>query len=92
MLSILYSLYNCAMEKVSQDFLSQDELHNYQSAICHEKALKQDLEQLLEGESLRLFRLYIDNRDDEGAFASISAFRKGLTMGLKLGALSASEF
>lgn len=83
---ILTSLYNCAMESRSKHFLTGNELRDYKSALRSEEKLKGELEQILEGEPLRLFELYADNKDDEGGISNISSFRKGLAMGLKLGA------
>lgn len=89
--SILTSLYSCAMEKRGRNYLSQDELRDYHSALQSEEKIEEQLEQRLKGEDLRLFQLYIDNRDDAEGIGGISAFRKGLAVGLKLGAFAASE-
>lgn len=91
MKNILDHLYMCALENREQCHLTPDELRNYQNALQSEEKLETQLEQLLEDEPLRLFRLYIDNRDDEGGISNISAFRKGLVMGLKLGVFATSE-
>lgn len=90
--SILQSLYNTAMENRSQSYLTQDELRDYQSALKSEEKLEKQLEDLLKDEPLRLFRLYADNRDDEGDISSISAFRKGLAIGLKLNFFAMSGY
>lgn len=88
---ILESLYNCGMENRSQHYLTRDELRDYQSAMRSEEKLEVQLEDLLKDEPLRLFKLYVDNKDDEGGISNISAFRKGLAIGLKLGAFAMSE-
>ena len=46
---------------------------------------------LLEGEALKLFDLYVENRDDEAHYEDLSTFRVGLAIGLKLGAFGLSE-
>lgn len=89
--SILSSLYNTVMESRSQTYLFQDELRDYQSALRSEEKLREELEHLLKDEPLRLFELYADNKDDEGGISNISAFRKGLAVGLRLGAFGLLE-
>lgn len=84
--NILSSLYNCAMESRSEYFLMHDELRDYKNALRSSEELEEQLEELLKEEPLRLFKLYIGSRNDEGSISSISAFRRGLAMGLKLGA------
>lgn len=86
--SFLSSLYNYAMEDTDQRFLTRDELRDYGSARQSEEKLEKQLEELLKDESLRLFELYIDTRDDDGGISSISAFCRGLVIGLKLGAFA----
>lgn len=84
---ILSSLYNCAMEHQPMQYLTRDELRDYNSALH----LEEQLEALLKEEPLRLFGLYVSQRDDEGGLVSISSFRAGLSMGLKLGAFCILE-
>ena len=90
--NILSSLYNCAMENSSEHFLTRDELRHYKSALQSSEELEEQLENFLKDEPLRLFKLYTDNRDDEGGISNISAFRMGLAMGLKLGLFAMSEY
>ena len=45
----------------------------------------------MEGESLRLFKLYAENRDEEENYEDLSTFRAGLAIGLKLGVFAMSE-
>lgn len=90
MKSILQILYSTAMEKRDQDYLTMDEFRDFQCALRREEELERELEQLLQDESLRLFKLYVDKKDDESGIASISAFRRGLAMGLKLSAFAMS--
>lgn len=89
--AILSSLYNCAMESRSEHFLTGDELRDYKNALRSSEGLEEQLEELLRDEPLRLFKLYADNKDDVGGISSVSAFRKGLAMGLKLGAFAMLE-
>ena len=89
--SILQSLYTTAMENRSQSYLTQDELRDYQSVLKSEEKLEKQLEELLKDEPLRLFKLYIDNRDDDGGISSVSSFRKGLAVGLRPGAFGLLE-
>lgn len=86
--SILSSLYNYAMEDTDQRFLTQDELRDYGSARRSEEKQRGRLEEVLEVEPLRLFELYADNSEEVRYYANISAFRKGLAIGLKLGAFA----
>lgn len=88
---ILESLYLYAMESGKNRYLDRDELRDYRSAVCAMERLSDQLEHLLEGESLRLFKLYAENCDEERRYDDLSTFRKGLAIGLKLGALSVSE-
>ena len=82
---ILSSLYNCAMEHQPMQYLTRDELWDYKSSLQSEEQLEGQLEAILKEESLRLFELYVNQRDDEGGLANIFSFRAGLAMGLKLG-------
>lgn len=91
MTSILDYLFMCAMENQKQ-YLDSSELRDYRDASRAQSELKEQLEQLLEGEALHLFKLYTENRDDESNFDEYSSFRRGLSMGLKLGAFYSSEY
>lgn len=84
--NILSSLYNCAIEGTDQQFLTRDEFRDYRSARQSKEKQYGRLEEVLEGEPLRLFKLYADNSEEAQYHANVSAFRKGLAMGLKLGA------
>lgn len=75
-----------------KSYFDKDELRDYRAAFRAEEKLKEQLEQLLEGESLRLFNLYTQNRDEEDYWNEVSLFRSGLSMGLKLGAFYTSEY
>ena len=74
------------MEKRELHYLTQDEFRDYESALQSEEKLEIQLEQLLKDEPLRLFKLYQDKSDNESGISNISAFRRGLAIGLKLGA------
>lgn len=88
---ILSSLYNCAMEHQPMQYLTRDELRDYNNALHLEEQLEGQLEALLKEEPLRLFGLYVNQRNDEGGIVSISSFRAGLSMGLKLGTFTMLE-
>lgn len=90
--NILSSLYNCAIEGTDQQFLTQDEFRDYRSALRSSKKLEGQLEELLKGEPLRIFKLYVDNSEEAQYHANVSAFRKGLAMGLKLGVFAMSKY
>jgi len=81
-----------AIESRGKHYLAHDELRDYRAAARSIEKLENQLEQLLEGESLRLFNLYVENRNEEGHWEDISSFRRGLAMGLKLGSFAASEY
>ena len=89
--SILEHLFMCAMEN-KKTYLNQDELRDYHATLHADEKLKEELEQLLEGESLRLFKLFAENRDEEENWNETSAFRVGLSMGLKLTFFATSEY
>lgn len=89
---ILEILYSCAMENRCKRYLTQDEERDYYDSLSHKEKLENQLNKLLEGELLRQFKLFADNCDDAHYIESISAFRKGLAMGLKLNAFSCSEY
>lgn len=91
MTSILEHLFMCAMEDQKR-YLDGPELRDYRAASRAQSELKEKLEQLLDGEALRLFKLYTENRNEESNFDEYSSFRKGLSMGLKLGAFYSSEY
>lgn len=84
--SILESLYNCAMENRYKRYLTHDEQQNYYSSLSAKEAQECQLEKLLEGSLLKEFKLYVDNSEEAHWIDTISAFRKGLSMGLRLGA------
>ena len=88
---ILEHLFRCAMED-QKSYLVKSELRDYHAASRAEEELKKQLEQLSEGESLRLFKLYVKNRDEIENWNEASAFRVGLSMGLKLASFAASEY
>ena len=89
--SILDRLYGYSMESRELHYLTQHQLQDYENALRSEEKLEMQLEELLTGEPLRLFKLYADHRDDEGGISNISAFRRGLVIGLKLGAFALPE-
>lgn len=88
---ILSSLYNCATESRSEHFLAPDDLRDYKSALRSLEKLEGQLEEILKDEPLRLFKLYVDNSEEAQYHANVSAFRKGLAMGLKLGVFAMSK-
>lgn len=90
--SFFESLYLYAMESGKNCCFDRDELRDYRSAVRAAEKLSGQLERLLEGESLRLFKLYAETCDDERYYDDLSTFRKGLAIGLKLGAFAMSEW
>ncbi len=88
---ILEHLFRCAMED-QKSYLDRDELRDYRAAAHWAENQKQQLEQLLEGEPLRLFALFAENRDEETNWNEVSSFRKGFAMGLKIGAFHFSPY
>ena len=89
--SILEYLFMCATEN-QKTYLNRDELRDYHATIRADEELKEELEQLLEGESLRLFKRFAENRNEEEYLNETSAFREGLSMGLKLAFFATSEY
>ena len=89
--SILKHLFRCAMEDQKQ-YLNQQESRNYHDANRAKEKRKEQLEELLEGEALRLFEQFVESFEDESNLTEISYFRTGLAMGLKLGAFCISEY
>ena len=89
--SILNILYSHAMEDPSQYYLTHDQLRDYRKSLTLEEELETQLEQLLKDEPLRLFKQYMDHCDNEGGLSNISAFYKGLAMGMKLGFFAMSD-
>ena len=89
---ILSCLYNCAIKNEAQHYLTQSDFRDYNSALRYRGETEEKLKQLLEGEPLRLFKLYQDNDQEAEYLENISIFRKGLAMGLKLGAFCISEY
>ena len=87
----LESLFRCSMER-QKSYLGRDELRDYRAAAYEEERLKGQLERLLEDDLLKEFKLYIDNSEEAHWIDSISAFRRGLAIGLQLGAFSMSEY
>lgn len=90
--SILESLYNCAMENRHKCYLSRDEERDYHSSLLAGEKREEQLAQILDGESLHLFKLYVDNSEESNYLQSLSSFRKGLAIGLKLGAFAMSDY
>lgn len=88
---ILNHLFLCAMED-QKNYLDRDEYRDYRTAMRAEEQLKDQLEQLLEGEPLRLFKQFMKNREEGESWSEASFFRIGLSMGLKLGAFYTSEY
>lgn len=84
-------LYMYAMENGKTRFLTSEEYGDYRDAVSSMEKSKEQLEQLLEEESLRLFKLYTKSRDKENDCDDLSTFRMGLSMGLKLGAYCLME-
>ena len=89
--SILDYLYLCAMESHKSRYLTQEETRDYRAAARYMEIEHDKLVDLLEGEALKLFDLYVENRDDEAHYEDLSTFRVGLAIGLKLGAFGLSE-
>lgn len=89
--NILSSLYNCAIKNETQHYLTHSDFMDYNSAVRYKGEAEEKLNQLLEGELLRLFKLYQDNEQEAECLENISMFRKGLAIGLKLGAFCASD-
>lgn len=84
--NILSSLYNCAMSTGPDACLIGDDIQNLRSAVRGKEALEQQLKELLEESQLTLLERYINESSDAAGWEYIAAFRKGLAMGLKLGA------
>lgn len=89
---ILSCLYNCAIKNEAQHYLTHSDLMDYNHAVQYKEETEQELERALDGELLRLFKLYRDNEQEAECLENISIFRKGLAMGLKLGAFYTSEY
>lgn len=89
--SILASLYNCAMSSRGESFLIGDDVLNYHSALRGKEKLEKQLQEQLNDEQLKQLQRYIDRYEDAAGWEHISAFRKGLAVGLKLGAFCVLE-
>lgn len=89
--NILSSLYNCAMSTGADSYLIGDDIQNLHSATRAKEKLEQELQEFLEGEQLARLEHYIDQSSDANQWEHISAFRKGLAVGLKLGAFCILE-
>lgn len=84
--NILASLYNCAMSTGPDAYLMKDDIQNLHGAIRGKENLGQQLQELLDEKQLALLERYLDQSSDVSDWEYIAVFRKGLTMGLKLGA------
>lgn len=88
--TILSALYNCAMEHQPMQYLTRDELRDFKNALQSEEQLEEQLKALLKENPLHLFDRYVSQKDNEGGLSSISSFRAGLAIGLKLGTFAYS--
>ena len=83
---ILASLYNCAMSSRAESYLIGEDIQNLRSAIRGKENRQLKLQELLDENQLTLLERYIDQSSGAAGWEFISAFRKGLAIGLKLGA------
>lgn len=74
------------MSSRAEAYLIGDEIQNLRGAIRGKENLEQQLRELLDEKQLALLERCIDQGNDASMWESISTFRKGLAMGLKLGA------
>ena len=88
---ILSSLYNCAMSPRSDPYLIGDDAQYLRSAAHGTEQLEQKLREILRDDQLPQFEQYLESREEAVGWEHIAAFRKGLAMGLKLGAFCVLE-
>ena len=88
MLRLLDELYELDYAGDLTSYLMQDEREEFQMALHNQRTLRAELENRLpEPDRTRLERL-LENRDEADAERERLSFRRGLVMGLKLGALA----
>ena len=89
--AILSSLYNCAMSTGSEPYLLGDDEQYLRNAVHGSQELEQKLREALKDDQLPRLEQYLENREEAVGWEHVAAFRKGLAMGLKLGAFCVLE-
>lgn len=89
MLTLFDTLYNCGFDGDLSRWLLPEESEDYQMASDNRERLRRQLEEALSGEELTLLERLMENTLEAGERECRLSFRWGLTLGLKLGSLTA---
>lgn len=88
MLTLLDQLYNCGFDGDLSRWFLPEEWEGYRAAADNRERLGRRLAQALTGEERELLERLTDNALEAGEGERALSFRRGLALGLKLGAFA----
>lgn len=88
MLTLFDALYNCGFDGDLSRWLLPEESEDYQMASDNRERLQGRLETILAPEDQVLLERLMENTFEAGERECQLSFRRGLTLGLKLGSLT----
>ena len=90
MLRLLDALYCFDYEGDLTAYLQPEEREDYQMASRHQREATRELQQVLTGGERELLEILLRNQEEARAEEDRLSFRRGLILGLRLGALGRS--
>ena len=88
MLQLFDALYSFDYDGDLSSYLAAEEKEDYQMALDHWRWAQTQLEQRLSGEEKKRMEILLRNQEEVGEERERLSFRRGLVLGIKLGALA----
>ena len=88
MLQLFDTLYSFDYDGDLSLYLAAEEKEDYQMALDHQRRAQTELEQRLSREERKWLETLLRNQEEAGEERERLSFRRGLVLGIKLGALA----
>ena len=88
MLQLFDTLYSFEYDGDLSPYLAAEEKEDYQMALDHQRRAQAELEQRLSREERKWLETLLCNQEEAGEERERLSFRRGLVLGIKLGALA----
>ena len=88
MLQLFDALYSFDYDGDLSPYLMAEEKEDYQMALGHQRRAQAELEQRLSREERKWLETLLCNQEEAGEERERLSFRRGLVLGIKLGALA----
>ncbi len=88
MLQLFDTLYSFDYDRDLSPYLMAEEKEDYQMALGHQRRAQTELEQRLSREERKWLETLLCNQEEAGEERERLSFRRGLVLGIKLGALA----